>query len=214
MISPEAKAKKAAYKKDYRQRPEVKEQERIYSQRSEVKERKRIYSQRSEVKEKSRAYHQRPEAKEKRRVSRKAHLQLPGIKEKHNARQRVYRQQPEVRKRNNAKQKIYNQRPEVKEQGRIRGQRPEVRKRERQNWLQKKYGLTPDVFESMISGQNSVCAACGSSDWGSKGPVVDHNHITGIVRGILCGACNRAIGLFKDSPQIIRAVADYLEKNS
>ncbi len=41
---------------------------------------------------------------------------------------------------------------------------------------------------------------------------VDHDHATGAVRGALCGRCNKAIGLFKDSPELIRRALAYLER--
>jgi hypothetical protein len=40
---------------------------------------------------------------------------------------------------------------------------------------------------------------------------VDHNHATGEIRGLLCQACNHAIGKFKDKPELCRKAADYLE---
>lgn len=43
--------------------------------------------------------------------------------------------------------------------------------------------------------------------------VVDHNHDTGRVRGILCSSCNVGMGLFGDDPAAMRAAADYLERN-
>jgi hypothetical protein len=46
---------------------------------------------------------------------------------------------------------------------------------------------------------------------GWKEPCVDHDHSTGAVRGLLCGACNKAIGLLKDNPQLARSIASYLE---
>lgn len=82
------------------------------------------------------------------------------------------------------------------------------------NWyLHTKYGLTLDAFNSMISGQGGKCASCGSSDWPVKGPVVDHDHETGEVRGILCHFCNAAAGLLSDSPEKLRKLADYLDRN-
>ncbi len=74
------------------------------------------------------------------------------------------------------------------------------------------YGLTREAYESMLAGQGNTCAVCGSSVWGIKGPVVDHDHATGEVRGIICHKCNVAIGLLGDNPKTVRAVADYLER--
>jgi len=43
---------------------------------------------------------------------------------------------------------------------------------------------------------------------------VDHNHKTGIVRGFLCGGCNRALGILKENPIRIRQLADYIEERN
>ena len=69
------------------------------------------------------------------------------------------------------------------------------------------YGLTPDELQALLA-QHSVCAICHSDQWGKKGPVVDHDHETGRVRGILCGNCNMGLGRFKDDPlRLARAIA-------
>lgn len=41
--------------------------------------------------------------------------------------------------------------------------------------------------------------------------VVDHNHETGKVRGLLCHNCNRALGLFKDNPSVLQKTFEYLK---
>lgn len=71
---------------------------------------------------------------------------------------------------------------------------------------------TLEALSALISGQDNACAICECSDWGPHGPIVDHDHSTGAIRGILCTSCNLAIGIFKDNVRIIRMAADYLEK--
>lgn len=43
---------------------------------------------------------------------------------------------------------------------------------------------------------------------------IDHCHKTDIVRGLLCGSCNKGLGFFKDSPNLLYKASDYLSKNS
>lgn len=64
------------------------------------------------------------------------------------------------------------------------------------------------------------CAVCHSptprkvSRTGGEGEwTVDHDHKTGKVRGVVCHPCNTALGMADDSPERLRALADYLEKN-
>ena len=72
------------------------------------------------------------------------------------------------------------------------------------------YGITQKDYDAILLSQMGVCAICG---YRSDGVLhVDHNHETGKVRGLLCSNCNRAIGLLKDSPGILRAAALYLER--
>jgi hypothetical protein len=79
------------------------------------------------------------------------------------------------------------------------------------NWeLQKKYGITLDEYKEQVSIRDNLCDICSSF---SKTPHVDHDHVTGKVRGYLCGSCNRAIGLLKDNSAICREASYYLERH-
>lgn len=84
--------------------------------------------------------------------------------------------------------------------------------------LRNSYGLTVAQYDEMLVNQNGVCALCGQPETakGSGGTVrrlaVDHDHITGVVRGLLCGACNYLLGNAKDSPDLLRKAANYLER--
>jgi len=53
------------------------------------------------------------------------------------------------------------------------------------------------------------CVICGSK--GSL--VVDHNHRTGIIRGMLCNHCNRGLGHFRDDPELLEFAAIYLRES-
>lgn len=77
--------------------------------------------------------------------------------------------------------------------------------------LRYRYGLTPDSFEAMLRGQGGTCAVCHTTAWGKNGPHVDHDHETGIVRGILCFQCNASAGLLGDNPERALALAKYLQ---
>lgn len=75
----------------------------------------------------------------------------------------------------------------------------------------KRYGLTKERFAEMLEQQAGACAICQARF--SSEPHVDHCHSTKVVRGLLCGQCNRALGLLKDDPARIRRAAQYLEAN-
>lgn len=77
--------------------------------------------------------------------------------------------------------------------------------------LKKTYGISLQEFDKLSRLQNNVCAICHSKCATYSRLSVDHDHETDKIRGLLCNNCNRAIGLFKDDPNILRAAADYLE---
>ena len=80
------------------------------------------------------------------------------------------------------------------------------------NNLLTRYGITMEQKAQMVKKQNNCCAICENVFKSSVDTHVDHCHNSQDIRGILCGHCNRALGLFKDSPTILRNAAKYLEK--
>lgn len=82
--------------------------------------------------------------------------------------------------------------------------------------LKKCYGITNEDYDRLVQAQDGVCAVCGELPSGGKSGGkfldVDHDHVTGVVRGLLCGPCNRGIGQMKDDPQRLRKAAAYLER--
>ena len=83
-----------------------------------------------------------------------------------------------------------------------------------------KYGITLKEYNSLSEAQNHVCAICGKpaqektgySEEGSRRLVVDHDHEFGYTRGLLCGKCNRGIGMFEDNIEFLKAAIKYLEE--
>lgn len=76
------------------------------------------------------------------------------------------------------------------------------------------YGLSDFAFNYMSDSQNFACAVCKQTpeavDGKAKVLQVDHNHSTGKVRALLCGNCNRALGLLHDRIDLCLSLADYL----
>jgi hypothetical protein len=70
--------------------------------------------------------------------------------------------------------------------------------------LRKKYNLSRSEYEAMMLRGCGICAEWPATD-------VDHDHLTGQVRGPLCGRCNRGIGTFGDDPALLLSAASYLE---
>ena len=85
--------------------------------------------------------------------------------------------------------------------------------RSRAKHLKRTYGLTLIDYDNLLNRQLGVCAICGSSDsFGHGRFAVDHNHLTGKVRGLLCSKCNTGLGFFKDSPKLLLKAVSYLSK--
>jgi hypothetical protein len=81
-----------------------------------------------------------------------------------------------------------------------------VRQGNKQEYTASRYGLTLEEYIKLFKDQDNKCAICGEE----KPLIVDHNHATGKVRGLLCYSCNTAIGLLKDDPAMIFAAYKYL----
>lgn len=77
--------------------------------------------------------------------------------------------------------------------------------------LMHQYGISLVDRDARIEEQGGRCAICQDEFDGT--PHVDHRHGTEVVRGILCGNCNRALGSLRDSPDIARRAALYLERS-
>jgi hypothetical protein len=81
--------------------------------------------------------------------------------------------------------------------------------------LRQKYGITLEEYWKMCDLQNNQCVICYENPFYSahhKDLVVDHNHKTGEVRGLICQGCNSALGHAKDSVSVLNNMVTYLNE--
>jgi hypothetical protein len=116
------------------------------------------------------------------------------------------------------KRKWYSENNErLRDAQRARYQAEPERYREyfRQQHLKRTYGLSEVDYARWVVKQNGKCAICGQPPAGKRKSEmklnVDHDHITGAVRGLLCSPCNRALGLFTDSKEKLESALVYLD---
>lgn len=88
----------------------------------------------------------------------------------------------------------------------------------RESSMQRKFGIGLHEYGQMLLAQGGKCAICGEESGGTrhgetKALAVDHDHVTGKVRGLLCESCNQGIGKLKDDPDLLRKAADYIERH-
>lgn len=78
--------------------------------------------------------------------------------------------------------------------------------------------MSLEQYDALLVAQRGCCAVCGSPGIAPRGKRaklnVDHDHSTGAIRGLLCHACNAALGRVDDDTNILQLMIDYLAKHS
>ena len=82
----------------------------------------------------------------------------------------------------------------------------------------RKYGMTLGEMQAFVADHDENCDVCGKPDtthrkltW-TRQLTLDHDHVTGKMRGLLCSDCNLALGHASDDPERLRKLADYVER--
>lgn len=84
----------------------------------------------------------------------------------------------------------------------------------KESMLKRKYDISIKDFEDMLEDQENRCAICGVNFKDVKGyPSIDHDHLSGDVRGVLCHSCNVGLGFFKDDIARLQEAIEYLIRN-
>jgi hypothetical protein len=87
-----------------------------------------------------------------------------------------------------------------------------IAKRERD--LRVRYGISSDDYTRMLAVQGGGCAICGQRCATGMRLAVDHDHSSGKTRGLLCAACNLALGKMQDRQEWLRSAAQYLDAHT
>jgi hypothetical protein len=95
---------------------------------------------------------------------------------------------------------------------RARNARPEVKRRQRDAYYRRTYGISADEADAMLESQGGGCAICGARPERLASLHLDHDHEGGHVRGFLCLSCNQGLGQFRDDPELLLAAAKYLRR--
>lgn len=94
--------------------------------------------------------------------------------------------------------------------------KPRNSRHDRDAYLRRKYGLSLEEYGDILAAQGGRCGNPGCRTKAPGGRYnqwhVDHDHVTGDVRGLLCNACNLALGQLGDDPERIEGLRDYLNQ--
>ncbi len=78
----------------------------------------------------------------------------------------------------------------------------------------KKYGLKPGEYQDLNLKQNGLCGICKLAPKANRKLHVDHDHTTGLVRGLLCPRCNVVLGFVESEPHLLGVpFLEYLNKH-
>lgn len=156
-----------------------------------------------------------PERRERQKAYGAKHRSAEGYRERHNEAQRKWVANNVERNRANRARSREKHKDKINAAERLKRLDP---KHQRSQGLLKikKYGLRIPDFEMLERQQCGRCAICDkvpAQTTRSKRLTVDHCHVTGSVRGLLCGRCNTAIGMAGDNVAVLRSMILYLERS-
>lgn len=111
-----------------------------------------------------------------------------------------------------------NKATSIKNKEKIKNRTPAERKKfaiiQRNRHLKHRYNIDIPEYKSILTQQNNSCAICKTTKFSNDFKLyVDHNHITGQVRGLLCPACNTAIGHIEKGDEFVKTCLQYIKNN-
>jgi hypothetical protein len=175
---------------------------------------------REKNKEKLKAYHKAwnkayyEKNKEKINARHKAYREKnkEQIKAYHKAHSKAYYEKN--KEKINAKSKAYREKNKEKLRAKSKAYREKNREKIRAKDIKRKFGIGLHEYNLMFTEQKGKCACCGiHQNKLTNRFAVDHDHDTGLIRGLLCNHCNLAIGKLGDNIEGVMKALNYLEKH-
>lgn len=109
------------------------------------------------------------------------------------------------------KKSVYRDDPGKQRKRSLKWQRDNPEKK-RITVLKSLYGLNEDEYRNLLDKTRGVCPICKNGfDYKTHFICVDHDHLTGAVRGLICRRCNSGLGFFTDDPNIFMNAIKYLK---
>lgn len=119
----------------------------------------------------------------------------PEYKERKKAGQRAWREVNRKRSQETRKKWIATKDPEYN----------------RRCWLMSRHSITLETYNEILEGQGGVCNICKQAPKPNKNLAVDHCHITGVIRGLLCFRCNFGLSYFSEMVEILENAVAHLK---
>lgn len=88
--------------------------------------------------------------------------------------------------------------------------RQAINERGKVHQRKRKFGISAEQYNKMLSDQCGLCEICKRKDF--RNLAVDHNHVTGKIRGLLCTRCNIGMGFFEEDVERLLQAQIYLRK--
>jgi hypothetical protein len=118
----------------------------------------------------------------------------------------------EYRKEHKKEIKIFQKKYRQKHKDESKRYREEHKEELKEYDLKRKYNISLKDYNFLLQKQNYKCAVCNKVFQNGKNTHIDHNHKTGKIRGLLCGKCNKGMGLFEDNLILLEEAIKYLQR--
>lgn len=109
-----------------------------------------------------------------------------------------------------------NLRKKVRYLENIENEREKSRKRWKNRKFYNNFNITLEEAKILLKKQSNLCLICNKKIFLNKAQDfscanLDHDHVSGKIRGFLCRGCNLGLGFFKDDKKLLKNACKYID---